>query len=107
MDVEAMSAAVDALSGKWTLRVLAALTDGPQEHNRLGRITGLEHKALDRTLDRMVRKNLIGREIICQRPVRVSYYQTSLARALLSTLDELAGQWRHHASVDERVGEMP
>lgn len=97
IDWRATRAAVETVSGKWTLVVLAELAEGDKGYNELAIVTQLNHKAMDRTLHRLESAQLVDRHVNVERSrLRVQYSLTSRARCLLGPLDELARWW--HAS---------
>lgn len=92
-DWKSARATVELISGKWTLLLIAELAEGSRGHNDLARSSGLDHRALDRTLSQMEDSGLIEREVRTQRPLRVRYALTPAALSLISPLDSLA-RWR-------------
>lgn len=93
LDQEATRSAVSLISGKWTLRVLAELANGPRSYNALATATRLDNKALSRSLRAMEETGLVVRNARTERPVRTRYDLTASARSLLDLLDALA-IWR-------------
>lgn len=96
LDWQAAHEAIQYLSSKWILAVVAELALEPKGHNDLARATGvLDHKSLDRALRRLETAGLVHRTV--RNPPhsspRVSYRLTDKAYALLPLLQELASWW--------------
>jgi DNA-binding HxlR family transcriptional regulator len=78
------------VSGKWTLRILAALQNGPRRHNELRRAVQPVHpKVFDETLRRMTEQQLLRREVRSGVPPAVYYAISEPARSLMDELDDL------------------
>lgn len=85
--------AMGVLSGKWTLHIIAGLADGPQSYNTVARTTGIETKALSRSLHCMEDAGLIERRVRRARPLRVEYRLAPAAQPLLELLEQLFRWW--------------
>ena len=78
------------VSGKWTLRILAALRNGPRRHNELRRAIAPVHpKVFDETLRRMTDQQLLSREVRSGVPPAVYYAISGPAQSLMDQLDDL------------------
>jgi DNA-binding HxlR family transcriptional regulator len=85
--------AVDLVTPKWVLPIIATLTTGPCRHGELlHAIPGLSDKVLTSTLRRMERDQLLTQLLLKGETTVVGYALTSLGRSLLLPLAEL-GRW--------------
>jgi DNA-binding HxlR family transcriptional regulator len=92
MDNEACSVmeAVNQISGKWTIGILLAATEGPVRFTELERIvTGISKRMLTLTLRNLERDGLLRRTVYPTVPPKVEYEATDMARELHSALAEL------------------
>lgn len=95
IDWGAARAAVEVISGKWTLAVLSKLAEGTKGFNELAAATGMENKALERTLRNLEGAHLVVRQVWTTRSrLRARYCLTPQARSLMVPLDQLARWWR-------------
>lgn len=105
LDWPAAHAAIQVVSGKWVIPVLAALADGPRTHTDLHRAvgTGVSTKVLTETLRRMQDAGLLTRETD---PATASgpYKLTSPGRTLLGPLDAIAA-WHRRADLEHTAQE--
>jgi DNA-binding HxlR family transcriptional regulator len=70
--------------GKWTIRVIFLLREGPQRHAQLRRRLGpISQRMLTRTLRSLESTRLISREVTRSRSVTVSYSLTKLGRSFI------------------------
>jgi DNA-binding HxlR family transcriptional regulator len=92
MDWAGAQLTVSLVSGKWDIRVLAALEQGPKRYNELSRRVGMRHKVLTETLQRLECIGLIGRHVSAASPPEVRYELTPLACSLADLLTPL-GHW--------------
>ncbi|MGH3322296.1 MAG: winged helix-turn-helix transcriptional regulator [Streptosporangiaceae bacterium] len=53
IDLSDAHSAVETISSKWTVAILAVLAHGTRRHNELARILELPHEPLDRALRRL------------------------------------------------------
>jgi DNA-binding HxlR family transcriptional regulator len=95
-DWAAAQLAVNLISGKWDIRLLAALDPCSKRYNELSRDMGIRHKVLTETLQRHERDGLISRTVGEGSPPEVWYELTPLARSLMDPLAALA-EWARHA----------
>jgi DNA-binding HxlR family transcriptional regulator len=76
------------VADKWTVLVLAALTERTTRFNELRRrVQGVTQKALTQTLRDLERLGFVERKVYAEVPPRVEYSLTSLGRSLVGVLD--------------------
>ena len=81
---------LELVADKWAVLILYALSRGTMRHNRLHReIEGISQKMLTKTLRRLERDGLVGREAYPEIPPRVEYSLTPLGGSLIGILAEL------------------
>jgi DNA-binding HxlR family transcriptional regulator len=109
-EIAGVQAALDALSSKWAVAILAELADGTHRFNELLRhIDGVSRRMLTATLRRLEQDGLVVRRIYADVPVRVEYDLSAAGEQLFAALTPLAG-WadRHHfADLAARAPEPP
>jgi DNA-binding HxlR family transcriptional regulator len=82
--------AVKAISGKWKLLILNALTAGPKRFGELRReCENITEKMLTSQLKELERDELIHREVFAQVPPKVEYSLTPLGHELNAVFDPL------------------
>jgi DNA-binding HxlR family transcriptional regulator len=91
-DWDAAQLAVNLVSGKWDIRILAALEHSSKRYNELSRDIGVRHKVLTETLQRLEHVGLISRTVGAGSPPEVRYELMPLARSLIDPLTALA-EW--------------
>ncbi len=90
---------LDLIADKWTMLVIVALADGPRHYSRLKRDgSGISHKMLSQTLQRLERQCFVTRTVYPTVPPRVEYELTTLAHTLLPTLCALIEWAQTHAA---------
>ncbi|MCB2254429.1 helix-turn-helix transcriptional regulator [Pseudomonas chlororaphis] len=88
--------ALELISGKWVLLILPAIARQPMRNGELlRRIEGISQKVLTQTLRRLERHGLIERLDFAEKPARVEYRLTPVARSLVDTLAAL-DRWAEH-----------
>jgi DNA-binding HxlR family transcriptional regulator len=88
-----------SVANKWTVLVLAVLTDGTTRFNALRRrVQGVTQKALTQTLRDLERLGLVSRRIYAEVPPRVEYSLTALGHSLVKVLDNIREWTEHHAA---------
>ena len=81
------------LGGKWKGSILWHLKDGPVRFNDLARqMGGASKKVLSQRLQEMEAADLVKREVICDRPIAVTYEITEFGQTALGFLEALK-QW--------------
>jgi DNA-binding HxlR family transcriptional regulator len=69
-----LTAALDAIGGKWSLIALYCLSSGTRRFNELRRLLpGISHKVLAATLRNLEREGLVCRKVYAEVPPRVEY----------------------------------
>ena len=78
------------LGGKWKASILWHLKDGPVRFNELSRMLGgASKKMVDQRLKELESQGLVSREVICTRPIAVTYEITDFGRTALEILEKL------------------
>lgn len=101
---------VELLSEKWSVVVLAGLSDRPVRHKDLAeRIGGISRKMLTETLRRLQLYGLVARTSFAESPQRVEYQLTTLGASLIPLVKALAEWARVHgtdvlAALDSAAG---
>ena len=101
--LDALQGALGVLGAKWSLSVLARLTDGTHRFNELLRqIDGVSRRMLSATLRQLERDGLVERHVYARVPARVGYELSPAGMDLMAALAPLAG-WgaEHRAEVFE------
>jgi DNA-binding HxlR family transcriptional regulator len=95
--IEALQAAVGVLAAKWSVVVLARLSDGTRRFNELLRqIDGVSRRMLSATLRQLERDGLVERHVYARVPARVGYELSPAGAELLAALAPLAGWGVEH-----------
>jgi DNA-binding HxlR family transcriptional regulator len=97
IDWQAAQAAVDTVSGKWTIPIIAALFRGPKRYGSLRRTVegAVSDKVLAETLRRMERDGLLTRRVVTVAigtTPAVFYSLSGMARSLAGPLSVMA-EW--------------
>lgn len=95
-DWKAAQRVVQLVSARWSLLVLAELSQRPRGYNALVEVTQLERRTLDRSLRQLEEAGLVRREVLNNRPLRVRYSVTDRAQSLVEPLRDLAAWWHHY-----------
>ena len=96
--VVALQEAVGVLAAKWSVIVLARLSNGTHRINELLRqIDGVSRRMLSATLRQLERDGLVERHVYARVPARVEYELSPAGEHLLSALIPLAGWSIEHA----------
>ena len=78
------------LGGKWKASILWHVKDGPVRFNELSRMLGgASKKMVDQRLKELESQGLVNREVICTRPIAVTYEITKFGRSALDILEKL------------------
>lgn len=81
---------LDRIADKWTVLLLATLSDGPARFNALKRrIDGVSQKMLAHTLRQMERDGLVTRTVEATVPVTVTYEITEMGLTLVEALKSI------------------
>ena len=85
------------LGGKWKASILWHLKDGPVRFNELSRMLGgASKKMVDQRLKELESQGLVIREVICTRPIAVTYEITDFGRTALDILEKLKEWTEEH-----------
>ena len=85
------------LGGKWWLRTLQQLADGPRRFTVLmAALPGISHRVLTVTLRALENDGLVSRTAYAEAPPRVEYALTPLGRSFLDQTTALAVWVRQH-----------
>ncbi|WP_410662176.1 winged helix-turn-helix transcriptional regulator [Amycolatopsis sp. lyj-84] len=85
--------AVEVIADKWTVVVLAGLSEGPVRHGELvDLIGGISRKVLTQTLRRLEAHGLVRRHAYAEAPPRVEYELTPLGATLIDPIHILT-EW--------------
>ena len=105
IDWKAAQTAVERVSGKWTIPVIAALRAGPRRHGSLRRGVGagVSDKVLTETLRRMEQDGLLTRHVVSGTPPAVFYSLTGTARSLIDPLSVMAAWQAAYSEVSAHV----
>ncbi len=72
------------VADRWTLLVVAALSDGPQRFSTIQTlVSGVSHRMLSKTLRRLLRDGMVTRTAYAEVPPRVEYELTPLGWTLM------------------------
>ncbi len=89
--------ALELIADKWAVLIVYALSRGIMRHNQRHReIEGISQKMPTKTLRRLERDGVIGREVYPVVPPRVEYSLTPLGETLISILAELCAWAEEH-----------
>ncbi len=95
--LDALQGALGVLGAKWSLAVLARLTNGTHRFNELLRqIDGVSRRMLAATLRQLERDGLVERRVYARVPARVEYDLSPVGEHLLVALAPLAGWGLEH-----------
>lgn len=87
---------LDRIGDKWTVLVVAALSEGPMRFNAIMRvIDGVSHRMLTRTLRGLEQDGLVQRTVYPTNPPKVEYQLTDLGLSLIEPLNTLF-RWARH-----------
>jgi DNA-binding HxlR family transcriptional regulator len=90
--LDGLQRAVGVLSAKWSVAVLAELSEGTHRFNELLRhIDGISRRMLAVTLRRLEQHGLVERRVYASVPARVEYDLTPGGEDLFAALAPLAG----------------
>lgn len=88
-----LTAAMQAIGGKWKIPIICALSQGPVRYNTLLRnITGITNTMLASSLKELEQDGLVKRTQYPEMPVRVEYSLTEKCSPLINALIILR-QW--------------
>lgn len=83
--------------GKWKASILWHVKDGPVRFNELSRMLGgASKKMVDQRLKELEVQGLVKREVICDRPIAVTYEITEFGSTALEILEKLKDWSEEH-----------
>jgi DNA-binding HxlR family transcriptional regulator len=91
--------------GKWTVKILASLNEGPHRHGQLRRRLGsVSQRMLTRNVRNLESAGLIARRVTKSKSIAVEYSLTKLGRTFIRPLVSICG-WanRHHKELNAVV----
>lgn len=92
-DCKRIAAVLSRIGDKWTILVIALLSDGPLRFNEIRkRVGGISQRMLTLTLRALERDGFVTRTVFPSIPPRVDYELTPLGRSLLEPVQRL-GDW--------------
>jgi DNA-binding HxlR family transcriptional regulator len=92
-----LTAALNAIGGKWSLICLFWLDSGTRRFNELRRLMpDISHKVLAETLRNLEREGLITRTIYAEVPPRVEYSIASHGQGVLPLIQAVRAWGREH-----------
>jgi DNA-binding HxlR family transcriptional regulator len=95
--LKALQSAVEVLSAKWSILVLARLSRGTLRFSELLRaVDGVSRRMLSATLKQLERDGLVERRVYARVPARVEYELSSAGLDFLVALAPLADWGRSH-----------
>ena len=95
--VDALRSAVEVLTAKWSVPVLAKLSEGTLRFGELLRtVDGVSRRMLAATLRQLERDGLVLRHVYARVPARVEYELSDTGEELLSALAPLLGWGLQH-----------
>lgn len=95
--------AISILGGKWKMRILWYLQEGPQRFSDfMRRIPDVSQKALTQQLRELEENKIIKRKIYAEIPPRVEYSLTKYGVQLGEPLRSLS-EWAHEYAVAENI----
>jgi len=89
--IMAVHDAMDVLSGKWKIYIVAALCYNPKRYSDILRdVKGISGKMLSRELKEMEINQLVKRTVLDTQPVTVQYALTEYGQKLKTVIENLA-----------------
>jgi DNA-binding HxlR family transcriptional regulator len=91
-----MEAALSVISGKWKLKILNQLLNGPMRYSEINRkVNGITEKMLSQQLRELEEDNIITRKVYPEVPPRVEYSFTDMGKELVDIFYALE-KWGSH-----------
>ena len=76
--------------GKWTVKVMYALGEGPHRNGQLRRrLSGVSQRMLTRTVRNLEASGIVARHVKGSKVIAVEYSLTKLGRAFLTPLESI------------------
>lgn len=96
-----MEAALSVISGKWKVKILNQLLDGPKRYSEIRRnIEGMTEKMLTQQLHELEEDKILTRKVYPEVPARVEYAFTDLGKELASIFYALEKWGAHFLTVN-------
>jgi len=106
--LRAVSEALDAIGGKWKLRVIIALSAGHSRFNELQRVLqGISARVLSTELKELEETGFVKRTVHTQAPVVVEYTLTPYSNTLAGVVDALSAWGHQHRQQAGLTGPLP
>jgi DNA-binding HxlR family transcriptional regulator len=93
---------LELIGDRWTLLVIAAVSQGVKRHNQLIReVEGISQKMLTQTLRKLERNGIVARKVYPVIPPMVEYSLTPLGQTLIDPV-RILGAWaeEHFSEVE-------
>lgn len=101
----AVGDALYAIGGKWKLRIIIALVDGPRRFNDLQRtVAGISARVLSNELKEMELNGFIRRNVYVQTPVIVEYELTEYSQTVMPVVQALSEWGAQHRQYVQSKG---
>lgn len=95
--------AIDVLGGKWKMRILWYLQEGPQRFSDfMRRMPDISQKALTQQLRDLEDAKIVHRKVYAEIPPRVEYSLTQYGLRLGASLQSLS-DWAHDYAQEEHI----
>jgi DNA-binding HxlR family transcriptional regulator len=99
-----LTAALDAIGGKWAMVCIYWMSEKPRRFNELKRLMpGVSHKVLTATLRDLEQQQLITRTTFSEMPLHVEYALSRHGDSVIPLLDAMRNWGRDHLGTLERV----
>jgi len=99
--------AADLLGKRWSVTVVAVLSDGTSRFNGIRHaVPGISPKLLSERLRELEAAGIVERRVVPSTPVTIEYVLTAKGRALRDVVDALQ-RWADDWLADERPGTEP
>jgi len=97
-DIRAVHDAMDVLSGKWKISIIAVLCYSSQRRfsEIITEVEGISNKMLSKELKELEANKLIKRKVIDTQPVTVNYKLTDYGKSLREIIEHLSKWGRDH-----------
>lgn len=103
----AVGDALYAIGGKWKLRIIVALSEGPRRFNDLQRtVSGISARVLSNELKEMEMNDFVRRNVYVQTPVIVEYELTEYSQTVMPVVQVLSEWGVQHRAYVQRKGRI-
>ncbi|MEC5144729.1 helix-turn-helix domain-containing protein [Chitinophaga sp. 212800010-3] len=98
--IHSVDDALYAIGGKWKLRIIAALIDGPMRFNELQRkLNGISARVLSHELKELELNGFAERRVLNTTPATVEYRLTTYSETLYEVIEALRRWGQQHRQV--------